>query len=212
MAPSARSSLCRVRGLLSWARMNGISFSDFENSSFDSLYSRGFANARHGDEVAKNMKPGDWAMQLGPSSGMPNLPNFEPGTRHSRQNGERQRVPAAPASQAPRAVQPSQQRHMATHIPDRGFLDQNIPMMMPADRSVPSRSRAVPARQPTPLNDMGVMPDSTRVDHTWKPSREAAARVLHAPQSHALEAPRGVSGAPANSGGQQGTFVSWKTN
>eukprot|EP00439_Symbiodinium_sp_Y106_P072857 s3472_g13.t1 len=44
--------------------MNGISFAEFESSSFDNLYSNGFANAKHLDEVGKQLervKPGDWA-------------------------------------------------------------------------------------------------------------------------------------------------------
>ncbi|CAK9087925.1 unnamed protein product [Durusdinium trenchii] len=41
--------------------MNGLSFAEFENSSFDDLYSKGFANAKHLEQVSKelqHLKPG----------------------------------------------------------------------------------------------------------------------------------------------------------
>ena len=44
--------------------MDGLSFAEFESSSMDSLYNRGFANKKNLDEAAKNFKPEDFARQL----------------------------------------------------------------------------------------------------------------------------------------------------
>eukprot|EP00434_Breviolum_minutum_P012444 symbB.v1.2.010962.t1/scaffold727.1/size198231/7 len=51
-----------------YRKMNGLSFADFENTSFDSLYSQGFANAKHLEQATKelqNLKPGDFMPKIG---------------------------------------------------------------------------------------------------------------------------------------------------
>eukprot|EP00931_Biecheleriopsis_adriatica_P103500 TRINITY_DN78325_c0_g1_i1.p1 TRINITY_DN78325_c0_g1~~TRINITY_DN78325_c0_g1_i1.p1 ORF type:complete len:178 (+),score=44.54 TRINITY_DN78325_c0_g1_i1:78-611(+) len=177
--------------------MNGISFSDFENSSFESLYSGGFANAKHFDEAAKHMKPGDFMQRQlthGNTAGM--LSSFE-------RPGQTRGAPA-PMLQAPAPVQYKQAlQPPASSSRDRHPLEDDKRAYQRASRS---SGRAAGQAAPVPLNDMGVMPGNTRVDHAWKPSREAAVRAQHAVP--AIEAPR--SSAPAS--GNQGTFVGWTSN
>mmetsp|Transcript_91626 Transcript_91626/g.163081 ORF Transcript_91626/g.163081 Transcript_91626/m.163081 type:complete len:176 (-) Transcript_91626:63-590(-) len=175
--------------------MNGVSFSEFENSSFETLYNNGFANARDFDKAAKDMKPGDWMPKELANGDMRSLlSSANGGARSRRPVGAHYNqlpttsAPTVRAAAQPRAIQPSQ-------APASGMNRAALP-------------NSVPARQSVPLNDMGVMPGNTRVDHAWKPSHEAHARAQLAPSIQA--APRAIA-APAGSG-NQGTFVGWKSN
>eukprot|EP00930_Biecheleria_cincta_P092523 TRINITY_DN82482_c0_g1_i1.p1 TRINITY_DN82482_c0_g1~~TRINITY_DN82482_c0_g1_i1.p1 ORF type:complete len:173 (-),score=28.33 TRINITY_DN82482_c0_g1_i1:112-630(-) len=172
--------------------MNGLSFSDFENSSFDSLYNRGFANAKHFDEVTRNMKPGEWMpKELGNGTARPSL------LSHSTYEQPQARVPAAQYQALPSSMAAPERRASAMH-------GRNSQRALPSSDTQQFRTA-----QAVPLNDMGVMPGNTRVDHTWRPSQEANARAQHAP----LALPSSVAPAAApRGGGQQGTFVGWKSN
>merc|ERR1712136_574868 len=55
---------------------DGLSFAEFESSSMDSLYNRGFANKKNLDEAAKNFKPEDFARQL--QNGQPAVATSQP--------------------------------------------------------------------------------------------------------------------------------------
>eukprot|EP00933_Yihiella_yeosuensis_P025601 TRINITY_DN19849_c0_g1_i1.p1 TRINITY_DN19849_c0_g1~~TRINITY_DN19849_c0_g1_i1.p1 ORF type:complete len:187 (+),score=30.32 TRINITY_DN19849_c0_g1_i1:90-650(+) len=186
--------------------MNGLSFSDFENSSFDSLYNRGFAGARDFDNATKNINPGNMMRALGPGFSMPGLSDSAGMPQQQLSAGSRpvyrRQVIKGPPPQQHHAIVDSQahgsygsQGAYGTSQPQRSL--QNEPVRVRAS-----------APAPVALNDMGVMPGNTRADHNWMPSKEAAARVQHLPTSvPALQAPPRAS-AP----GQQGTFVGWKSN
>mmetsp|Transcript_58121 Transcript_58121/g.138407 ORF Transcript_58121/g.138407 Transcript_58121/m.138407 type:complete len:154 (-) Transcript_58121:250-711(-) len=67
--------------------MNGISFAEFESSSFDNLYSNGFANAKHLDEVGKQLarvKPGDWASKALSEATVPRIQAVPAQTEQTR--------------------------------------------------------------------------------------------------------------------------------
>merc|ERR1712151_1274627 len=48
--------------------------------------------------------------------------------------------------------------------------------------------------QSVPLNDMGVMPGNSRVDHTWRPSQDADHRARCALPAPGPTAPRAAEG------------------
>ncbi|CAE7766590.1 unnamed protein product, partial [Symbiodinium pilosum] len=162
--------------------MNGISFSDFEASSFDALYGSGFANAKHMDEVGKEfakMKPGDMIPKAFPHAVGPWL------------------QPGLTQAQKVRTIQPA------------GGADARLQASRQSGQSRRPCALPAPGAQQVPLNDMGVIPGSRRVDpgaHEWRPSQEAHARAQNAPGPATLEAPRA---APASN---QGAFVGWKSN
>ncbi|CAK9087920.1 unnamed protein product [Durusdinium trenchii] len=54
-----------------------------------------------------------------------------------------------------------------------------------------------------PLNDLGVMPGNSHVDHAWRPSKDAHLQMKGGPSSQPTEARR-----PSN----QGAFVGWRSN
>ncbi|CAE6939971.1 unnamed protein product [Symbiodinium natans] len=161
--------------------MNGVSFSEFESSSFDALYSNGFANAKHMDEVGKEL------MKLKP--------------------GEIHRSEIAGPRPVPKIAQLAPMEDMRVLQPERAEARSQAKMHKSQNLS----SHALPAAHPqrVPLNDMGVMPGSRRVDpsgHAWRPSQEAHERAQNAPAAAALEAARV---APTS---KQGAFVGWKSN
>eukprot|EP00928_Gymnodinium_smaydae_P090870 TRINITY_DN74586_c0_g1_i1.p1 TRINITY_DN74586_c0_g1~~TRINITY_DN74586_c0_g1_i1.p1 ORF type:complete len:161 (+),score=29.32 TRINITY_DN74586_c0_g1_i1:72-554(+) len=160
--------------------MNGLSFSDFEGSSLDSLYQRGFAGAKECSEMAKKLPSTHFALDV--------------------QNGRSAPSLATPGLSNLRA------------LPHSGE-GRNSHTVLPSQRGVPTTSashRAQPTLTAVPMNDIGVMPGNSRVDHTWMPSREADARA-----SAVSAVPAGTS-APAlpapPGGGQRGTFVGWKSS
>ncbi|CAK9084407.1 unnamed protein product [Durusdinium trenchii] len=144
--------------------MNGLSFAEFENSSFDDLYSKGFANAKHLEQVSKelqHLKPGaPAALSFGRTAQA-----VDAAPLHARADtAQVRRLPTPAAARDPRA--------------DRGA--------------------AV-----VPLNDLGVMPGNSHVDHAWRPSKDAHLQMKGGPSSQPTEARR-----PSN----QGAFVGWRSN
>mmetsp|Transcript_128828 Transcript_128828/g.325139 ORF Transcript_128828/g.325139 Transcript_128828/m.325139 type:complete len:180 (+) Transcript_128828:91-630(+) len=179
--------------------MNALSFSDFESASFDSLYNRGFAGAKHCDDMAKNMKLGDFKALAGGTTGGA-LPM-----------SSTQRIAAAAAVPNSRMQDTVRRSASATRAlgpaPTADFSGKFHRSGQDALARVP---RTVPQSQkPVPLNDIGTMPGNSRVDHSWLPSREA-----HAVGRHALPQPKPAPRAPSPpaGGGQRGTFVGWKSN
>ncbi|CAK9087915.1 unnamed protein product [Durusdinium trenchii] len=131
--------------------MNGLSFAEFENSSFDDLYSKGFANAKHLEQVSKelqHLKPGaPAALSFGRTAQA-----VDAAPLHARADtAQVRRLPTPAAARDPRA--------------DRGA--------------------AV-----VPLNDLGVMPGNSHVDHAWRPSKDAHLQMKGGPSSQPTEARR----------------------
>mmetsp|Transcript_15939 Transcript_15939/g.29974 ORF Transcript_15939/g.29974 Transcript_15939/m.29974 type:complete len:159 (+) Transcript_15939:61-537(+) len=142
--------------------MNGISFAEFENSSFDTLYRSGFANAKHMDEMKKELgqlKPGDWMQALQPSEPSQLGPKggFEP-TRALQPAGDVQTRQKALATHAASATSAAAHAQPPMSLNDMGVLPGNTQV------------------------DPGA--------HAWRPSQEAHARAQHAPAPQRAEAPR----------------------
>merc|ERR1712136_624550 len=80
---------------------DGLSFAEFESSSMDSLYNRGFANKKNLDEAAKNFKPEDFARQL--QNGQPAVATSQPVqiTAGSTQPAQPAPITAGSTQQAP---------------------------------------------------------------------------------------------------------------
>mmetsp|Transcript_9776 Transcript_9776/g.17656 ORF Transcript_9776/g.17656 Transcript_9776/m.17656 type:complete len:174 (+) Transcript_9776:130-651(+) len=173
--------------------MNGLSFEEFENASFDSLYNRGFAGARSFDEASKG-----WQAQAARA-----LQDEAAQQRSLNYGGTRQ----LPSGSMPRASG----HHVQNALPaSTSFPRAGVPQKAPAARALPS---ATPMPMETlsavPMNDMGILPGSTRVDHTWRPSKEADSRAGHLALTGT--APTVTQTRPI-AGGEKGTFIGWKSN
>eukprot|EP00929_Paragymnodinium_shiwhaense_P075024 TRINITY_DN38369_c0_g1_i2.p1 TRINITY_DN38369_c0_g1~~TRINITY_DN38369_c0_g1_i2.p1 ORF type:complete len:198 (-),score=42.61 TRINITY_DN38369_c0_g1_i2:98-691(-) len=197
--------------------MNGLSFEEFENSSFDSLYSRNFAGAQDFDAAMKDFKgmEGRFALQMD-NGRLANMLQ-SPGSFQS------QALPASFQSQVPTAVPRTDTWNSVGGHATRlgrgntyaGPTQRALPA--PAPQSVPARGASFAASDrtqiPVPLNDMAIaMPGNSRVDHTWKPSREADNRA-RASDLAALPAARpAAQPATTAGGGNRGAFVNWSSN
>mmetsp|Transcript_76339 Transcript_76339/g.181536 ORF Transcript_76339/g.181536 Transcript_76339/m.181536 type:complete len:181 (-) Transcript_76339:98-640(-) len=180
--------------------MNGLSFEEFENSSFDSLYNRNFAGAKSMDEASQGFR--------------------EQATRalqaQAANQGQLQYSRGAPQPLG----------HGGTYMPQastsKGIATRALPgydsaasgastYFQSPGTSAPTRATqtVVPA-MPMSLNDMGTMPGNARVDHEWRPSREAHNRAGHLALA-GTSAPTQALPRPSG-GGDKGTFIGWKSN
>mmetsp|Transcript_127159 Transcript_127159/g.220466 ORF Transcript_127159/g.220466 Transcript_127159/m.220466 type:complete len:170 (+) Transcript_127159:86-595(+) len=169
--------------------MDGLSFSDFENSSFDSLYNRGFAGAKEFDRHAKNLKPGDYAMHL--ENGRPAFAMAAPAQARQLRDPSPAHLTRAPRPALADSRARGQQRN-SSHRAQHALTNSAVPTSIP-------------------LNDMGAMPGSRRVDHTWMPSREADAQARNAGFQLPASQPAAATIKPEG-GGQRGAFLNWKSN
>mmetsp|Transcript_49460 Transcript_49460/g.115659 ORF Transcript_49460/g.115659 Transcript_49460/m.115659 type:complete len:173 (+) Transcript_49460:100-618(+) len=172
--------------------MNGLSFEEFENASFDSLYGRGFAGAKSFDEASKG-----WQAQAAKT-----LQNEAAQQRSLRYSG----TPQLPSSTT---VPQVSRQHAHNALPTSGSFARTAAPHTDTTRALPSTATVPAQRMPVPMNDMGALPGNTRVDHTWRPSKEADSRAGHLALTGA-SAP--VTAARPAAGGDKGTFMGWKSN
>ncbi|CAK9087924.1 unnamed protein product [Durusdinium trenchii] len=217
--------------------MNGLSFAEFENSSFDDLYSKGFANAKHLEQVAfsvaktrgvpafnggspecggaeealsfagfreKRLQTGRRSNALLGQKGK--VTRFHGGLQETTQSGtERFQVskelqhlkPGAPAALS---FGRTAQAVDAAPLHARADTAQVRRLPTPAAARDPRADRGAAV---VPLNDLGVMPGNSHVDHAWRPSKDAHLQMKGGPSSQPTEARR-----PSN----QGAFVGWRSN
>eukprot|EP00927_Polykrikos_kofoidii_P079710 TRINITY_DN76519_c0_g1_i1.p1 TRINITY_DN76519_c0_g1~~TRINITY_DN76519_c0_g1_i1.p1 ORF type:complete len:181 (+),score=30.46 TRINITY_DN76519_c0_g1_i1:73-615(+) len=180
--------------------MNGLSFAEFENASFDSLHDRGFAGMKDLHEATKNMKPGDFAMRIdnGQPTAMISRPSYSQGGALAGGSGG-YAMPALPSGSG------------------GGYASSNMQQQPP---TVGRQTGIVPGQQvtgfqqPLPTTSAGVMSGNSRPTNAWVPSREADARVRNQDARPLPASAPTQLGAPAVAAGsgQRGTFVGWKSN
>eukprot|EP00747_Dinoflagellata_sp_TGD_P187475 gnl/TRDRNA2_/TRDRNA2_45180_c0_seq1.p1 gnl/TRDRNA2_/TRDRNA2_45180_c0~~gnl/TRDRNA2_/TRDRNA2_45180_c0_seq1.p1 ORF type:complete len:179 (-),score=37.56 gnl/TRDRNA2_/TRDRNA2_45180_c0_seq1:86-622(-) len=178
--------------------MNGISFAEFENSSFDSLYQRDFAGARTADDLAKKLPEGNYGLHV--ENGRPVARLAAPA--RPRALGSSSDSRQMPLSNAPTYSQAPRQQQALPPGPQMAGSFRQPPAATSQRRALP----AATSREPIPLNDMGHMPGNTRVEHAWKPSREADVRAVHS----SMQQPAKALPPPPQS--NAGAFVNWKSN
>uniref|UniRef100_A0A7S2KE47 Uncharacterized protein n=1 Tax=Zooxanthella nutricula TaxID=1333877 RepID=A0A7S2KE47_9DINO len=117
-------------------------------------------------------------------------------------------APGAERTVAPAAVPPPRRVQSTTPAIAPAPAFSGAGHRLGDDLRGPRGASSQPAPRPIALNDMGVMPGNTRVNHAWMPSKEANAMVRNA-----LPAPAAQSSTQLPQvGGQRGQFVGWKSN
>mmetsp|Transcript_26489 Transcript_26489/g.41310 ORF Transcript_26489/g.41310 Transcript_26489/m.41310 type:complete len:146 (-) Transcript_26489:141-578(-) len=132
--------------------MDGLSFSDFENSSIQSLYSRGFAGAQEMDKAAKNLPQGDFAMRI--DNGRPAFQAISP----SLQFPQAQSLQSQPRAQVSSTIKQPLPLNDMTMMPGNTRISHSNANWMPsreADavaRNSAVTTQALPAPTPAPAN------------------------------------------------------------